>query len=286
MMQDLRSILLFLLPWEFAPVMFAFCTGAVLLYILGLRRTSAAAKEPYGRVMAYLAGWALIYVALLTRFEYLSTHMFFLHTLQQMAVHHLGPFLVALAQPQAVLLRALPKRFSEGPLRRLWRNHAIQVVYRTLQRPYIAPLLYVGLIFMWLAPTPHFYAMLSAWVYWLMNWSMLLDGLLFWFLMLDPRSRAQGALIGIGTRILIIAAGMAPQMVLGAYIAFAERDLYSVYDICGRAWEMSARTDQNLGGLIVWIPVSLLEVVAMLVLLRWWIGNDQSSPRTVPKSPR
>ena len=90
MMQALESIAEFLLPWEFAPLMFAFCAGAVLLYGRGLRRAPSGSRESRGRIVCYFSGWAIIYVALLTQFEYLSTHMFFLHTLQQMAVHHLG----------------------------------------------------------------------------------------------------------------------------------------------------------------------------------------------------
>ena len=49
--------------------------------------------------------------------------------------------------------------------------------------------------------------MLSRQLYWIMNWSMLLDGLLFWWLIFDPRSPAITSALGYGKRILLLALG-------------------------------------------------------------------------------
>jgi len=60
---------------------------------------------------------------------------------------------------------------------------------------------------------------------------------------------------------------MAPQMVAGAYIALTERDLYPLFELCGRAIAMPALMDQSIGGLTMWIPAALVEVVGLLVAL-------------------
>jgi putative membrane protein len=60
---------------------------------------------------------------------------------------------------------------------------------------------------------------------------------------------------------------MAPQMVAGAIIAFTDRDLYPLFDLCGRAIAMAATTDQSIGGLTMWIPAALTEVIGLLVAL-------------------
>ena len=53
---------------------------------------------------------------------------------------------------------------------------------------------------------------------------------------------------------------MFPQIIRGSYIAFAGRDLYTFYDLCGRLFPlMGALNDQHLGGLIVWIPASMMS---------------------------
>jgi hypothetical protein len=57
-------------------------------------------------------------------------------------------------------------------------------------------------------------------------------------------------------------------MVAGAVIAFTEKDLYPLFDLCGRAIPMEAVTDQAIGGLTMWIPAALTEVIGLLVALK------------------
>jgi putative membrane protein len=278
-MGDLTAALDFLLPWEFSPAALILCAGAMLLYARGLRRMRAAERPGLGRRLAFFAGWALVYFVMQTRWDYLSQHMFFIHRLQHLVLHHLGPFLVVLALPLPVLARGLPDGMLERVVRPFWRSPAVRCVYRVLQNWLVAPVLFVGLIFFWLTPSIHFDAMLSAPLYLVMNWSMLLDGLLFWALMLDPRSRREGALIGFGPRIFLLLAAALPQIYLGADIGLATHELYSVYSVCGRAWPINPIEDQSLGGLITWIPAAMMHLLGVLVLLGRWMHSDQGSPQ-------
>jgi len=265
----MSAVLEFLLPWDFSPLAFLFWAVSALLYVRGLRLTPLCERPGVARSVAFFVGGALAYLVLQTKFEYLSTHMFFLHALQQFAVHHLGPFLVALSWPQAVLARAVPlPPHVRSAFAAIGHHPIARALYHALQNRFIAPAMFTGLIVFWLLPGVHFDAMLSGKVYWWMNWSMLLDGLLFWFLALDPRSRAEGALLGYGARMAMVLVMMVPEMLVGIYIALSGRDLYEVYEVCGRAWAMSAQADQVLGGLILWVPVAMLDMVAFLVLLR------------------
>jgi len=232
-----------------------------------------------GRHIAFISGCVLIYLVMQTRYDYLSQHMFFIHRLQHLVLHHLGPFLIAIARPQTILLNAVPAGFAERVLRPVWRHPAVRLPYRAVQNSIVAPLLFVGLIFFWLIPGVHFDAMLSATLYSVMNWSMLGDGLLFWFLMLDPRRPEEGALTGYGVRMVIQWLAMLPQIALGAYIALTGSQLYDIYSVCGRAWDMNPGTDQTIGGLITWIPASMMHVVGFLVILRLWTGADRTKAR-------
>lgn len=249
------------------------CTGAAVLYARGLARSRAGARPGPGRALSFFAGWTLVYFVMQTRFDYLSQHMFFIHRIQHLVLHHLGPFLVALSAPGAVLARGLPAGVRERLLG-AWNHPARRFAYRLLQNAAVAPLLFVGLIYLWLMPSIHFDAMLSAPLYALMNWSMLLDGLLFWSLMLDRRPRRDGALLGFGLRIWIVLLAIVPQIAIGAYIALSGRDLYEVYAVCGRAWALGAGADQTLGGCITWIPAGMMHVAAALILIGRWMHAD------------
>jgi putative membrane protein len=272
----------FFFPWEFSPTILLACVSALGFYLRGLHvRQRVGIRDGMLRPLAFVLGVVLIYVVMQTHYDYLSQHMFFVHRAQHLVLHHLGPFLIMIAAPQPVLASALPTGMYTNLLLPAWRYPLTQRLYRVIQNPVLASLLFVGLIYFWLTPSIHFDAMLSADLYKAMNWSMVLDGLLFWYLILDPRTQQQGALLGYGTRIIVLWAIILPQIALGAYIGLSRSVLFDVYDVCGRAWPLSPITDQQIGGLITWIPSSMMSAVAMLVVLRFWLRSEH--PRT--KSP-
>ena len=175
--------------------------------------------------------------------------------------------------------QGLPRWLARDLLTPVWRNRITQAGYRLLQNAVVAPILFVGLIYLWLLPSLHFDAMLSGPLYRVMNWSMLLDGLLFWFLMLDPRTRTQGALLGYGTRMLIVVLAVVPQIFIGAYLTLNHATLYEVYGACGRAWDLDPIADQQIGGIVTWIPAGMMHLLAGLILLGWWMhAGEQAAP--------
>ncbi|MGP1676890.1 MAG: cytochrome c oxidase assembly protein [Burkholderiales bacterium] len=267
------------MPWEFSPTLFAACAVALALYWRGLRRVRAQERPSLSRRIGFFTGLLLVYFVMQTRFDYLSQHMFYIHRLQHLVLHHLGPFLIALSAPLAVLAAGVPASIGTGLIERFWRLPATRIGYRLLQNAVVAPLLFVGLIWFWLTSRIHFNAMLSEPLYWAMNWSMLIDGLLFWILMLDPRPRREGALLGFGARIIIVLAAMVPQMLIGAHIALTDKDLYDVYAVCGRAWEIDPLLDQHLGGLITWIPAAMMHVIAAVILIGRWARFDRNETK-------
>lgn len=271
----------FLLPYDFSPVTAITFLSVLVLYIIGLRKLPDDARPGAIRVIAFLLGLGFSYVVMQTRFDYYAQYMFFVHRGQHLVLHHVGPFLIALSNPLPIL--------------KFWHQripHAIRTriqpvgwLYRCLQQPLVASVLFVGLIYLWLWPSIHFDAMLNRDLYWLMNWSMLLDGLLFWWLVLDPRSPLKAASLGYGKRVLILALVALPQLVLGAWIVFARGSIYDVYEVCGRAWPIAPETDQLLGGLLTWIPPAMMSIVGILIVLRRLMNEGRSGGRYLDKTP-
>jgi putative membrane protein len=136
-----------------------------------------------------------------------------------------------------------------------------------LTNPIIVPALFVFLVIVWLIPSVQFYSMLDWRLYRLMNWSVVITGFMYWNLILDRRVCPPSAM-SPGGRVISPIVTMAPQMVAGAIIAFTERDLYPLFDLCGRAIAMDAQTDQMIGGLTMWIPAAMTEVIGLMVALR------------------
>ncbi|MGH8127299.1 MAG: cytochrome c oxidase assembly protein, partial [Gammaproteobacteria bacterium] len=259
------NVLNWLLPYEFSPTVAVVCGGALVFYVVGaarLHRQGRAIRWP--RHVAWGVGVLLIYAVLQTRFDYLSQHMFFIHRIQHLALHHLGPFLIVIAAPGAALAAALPERLRRG-LRTSRVLSPLRLAYAGLQQPLVAATLFVALIYLWLIPTVHFYAMINIGLYNTMNWSMAIDGLLFWYLILGSRPPAQGGL-GYGWRLLILGAIIVPQDIVGAYIALCNHDIYKIYAICGRIWSISPMVDQQIGGLVTWIPSAMMSSLGAYIL--------------------
>jgi putative membrane protein len=249
-------------PWDFSWIEYLGITLPFVWYLRGLKLTEPAARPHWLRRTAFLAGVALIYGTLQTHFVYLSQHMFFLNRLQHLGMHHLGPFLIALAWPGETLGHGMPEAARE-----LARARWIQRVLHVVQTPVIAGVLFAGLVWFWLQPDIHFQAMISPQLYIIMNLSMVIDGLLFWCFVLDPRP-APPARHSYAVRLVTCILVIFPQLLLGARLTFGVTPLYTYYDLCGRLFpSVGALSDQHLGGLVVWIPSSMMSSVAFMLML-------------------
>lgn len=273
----------FLAPYQFSSLVVVSTIAVLIAYMRGLRESRERGERvSTGRRIAFFAGLALCYAVLHTRIDYYAQYVFFIHRLQHLALHHAGPFLIALSVPWPVLALGLPGGLRERWLRPAWRHPVVQRLYRFVQHPIVAPVLFVGLIYFWLTPEIHFDAMLSLPLYHVMNWSMLIDGLLFWWLMLNPKPTGPSAALSYGARILILFMIMLPQIGLGAYIALSGKDLYDVYAVCGRAWPIDPATDQQLGGLFTWIPAAMMSVAGILLVIVFMMRYERQADAAGP----
>lgn len=265
----IEEILTWLLPYELSWLAVLFFGAAAVFYVRGCRALAQAGEgEALGRQILFWIGLGLAYTVLHTRFDYYAQFMFFIHRGQHLVLHHLAPILVCLANPWRVLAAGVPAGRTHNVLSRLLTSAPIRWGYAIIQYPLVAGVLFFGLIFFWLEPGIHFRAMLDQEYYLAMNWSMWLEGLLFWWLILDPRHPALSNTLAFGKRILLIWFVTIPQLWLGAYIATSREPLFDVYDVCGRAWPIDPMNDQLLGGILTWIPPGMMAVITMLIVLR------------------
>jgi putative membrane protein len=249
-------------PWDFSWLWYLAATFTAWWYVRGLALGTAGERPSAWRIASFAIGMLAIWAVLQTRYEYLAEHMFFLNRFQHLVMHHLGPFLIVLGWPGATIRRGMP-----APTRRLldWRGFGL--VMRVVQQPILAAFLFVGLIALWLTPPVHFRAMVDPELYAFMNWTMVVDGVLFWALVLDPRP-SPPAFGSFGARAAAAVAIIIPQIVIGAVISFAGTDLYAFYAWCGRIFpSIGAVDDQIYGGLIVWIPASMMSLIGLLLVI-------------------
>ncbi|HTW33543.1 MAG TPA: cytochrome c oxidase assembly protein [Rhizomicrobium sp.] len=269
-------------PWM--PYIFVwpeYLATALALYwfFRGLARLPRAERPALWRSASFVLGVVSIYIVLQTRIDYYALHMFFIHRAQHYVLHHSGPFLIALGASAPALWAGMP-RF----LHPILGSRPVKALVDFIQHPAVAPVLFVGLIYLWLVPSLHTRVMLDLRLYNFMNESMAVDGIFFWCLILDPRPRPP-ARIGSGLRALLVIAVEPFQMILGAILSLSSIDFYPVYKICGRIFDISAISDLHYGGLIIWLPSTLTSFAGMIVVLVNMRINDEAAERELRSPP-
>ncbi|MFA5487806.1 MAG: cytochrome c oxidase assembly protein [Candidimonas sp.] len=256
------SLLDWLTPWEFSPALIVAFIAGCWLFLRGARvhRVSKA------RQLLFWVGVAVLYATMHTKLDYYAERMFFIHRMQHLVLHHLGPLLIMAAYPGQVLRAGLPMAWRLR-LRDFLKTGAGRATQAVLTNNFLIPFLFVILVVGFLIPTVQFYSMLDWRLYRAMNWSVVISGFLYWNLILDRRPSPPAAM-SPGSRIFCPVITMVPQIIVGAIITFAEYDLYPIFDLCGRAIPgMSALTDQALGGLTMWVLAGFVEVFGVLYAL-------------------
>ncbi|MDR5826738.1 cytochrome c oxidase assembly protein [Caballeronia sp. LP006] len=267
------SLISLLEPWE--P---SYALVAVLIVVAGLfARGARKARMSVARRIAFWTGLVLFYVALHTKVDYYAEHQFFVHRLQHLVLHHLAPLVLMASYPGAALRAGLP--FAWRPLLRNWqRSRGARLLGAVLLNPTVIGMAFIVSVLVWLLPSIQFVSMLDWRIYRFMNWSVAISGLMYWWMILDhrpsPPSRTRP-----GLRVLSPVITMTPQILAGALITFSSRDLYPVFEVCGRAFtSVPPALDQSLGGLIMWVPAAVLETVGAMMALRLMMRLS-NSPR-------
>jgi putative membrane protein len=140
---------------------------------------------------------------------------------------------------------------------------ALAFPLRRLGSPPLALLvaLNAAVLWLWHAPGPYAWGLASVPAYWLMQLTLLASAWLLWRAVLAPVTPAGAALIALATTV--------GQMgLLGALIVFAPRPLYWVHFESTAAWGFSPLADQQLAGLLMWVP-AMLPYLAVGLRLAW-----------------
>ena len=260
------ALLRWFIPWELSPTALFLLAAAAVIYVRGCHRRQTSVS----RQVRFWLGWVLMWQAFQTRWDYYAEHQFFVHITQQLSLHDFAPLLIMWSYPLTTLRAGIPLNWRLRWLRPLNRSAVVRGFKVVLFNPLFAAFLFGGMALLWLIPSFHPFVMLNAPTYRLMNWSMALDGLLFWWLVLDTRPNPP-AHLSPGKRVFLPLLAMLPTMVWGAILALSMTDYYPIYEICGRALNLDPLTDQHLGGLILWIPGSFAMVLASMIALRNWM---------------
>ncbi|HEY4070242.1 MAG TPA: cytochrome c oxidase assembly protein [Sphingomicrobium sp.] len=261
--------------WQFEPEIVAGLVIAAALYFSGVRR---GAPVKWWRRALFLAGLVALAMALLSPIEPLADHVFAIHQIEHMLLRTIGPMLILLSQPQATLMRGMPDGFRRGFVGPLVASRGVRRSFGFFSQPAIATILFVGVSWFWMIPRWHDIAILNEPIHYTWHITLLVTGLFFFFTIFDVRPAPLGP--RLGTRLIMFWCAAMGNILLGAFLTFKGMPLYHAYDVMGRMFGLDPLTDEQIGGLTMWIPGCMMFAVsAILILHRWGVDEERAAKR-------
>jgi cytochrome c oxidase assembly factor CtaG len=251
--------------WILVPLLLS-----IALYGIGLtrlwRRSSGATRPARGRQgLTYVAGWLTLAAAVVTPFHWLGEHLFSCHMIEHEIIMAVSAPLFVAARPIGVLLWGLPTSM------RLWLPRALQwsvwkQCWAWLMRPVNATVLHGVAIWVWHIPALFDAAVVDSTLHRLQHTSFLVTALLFWYsLMQTSRS---------GEAVWHLFFTMLHTSLLGALLAVAPRVLYATQTSHSLDWGLTALEDQQLAGIVMWVPAGTVYAAAALFYAARWIQGS------------
>lgn len=247
------------------------------MYVLGLRqlwRTRIGSGVKPAHAAAFFAGWLVLCLSLVWPLDALAEWSLAAHMAQHMLLMAAAPPLLLLGLPGATWLAALPSSFTHALLRPFRR--ALSTVWRTLTAPLIAMLLQAAVMWGWHLPAAMEAALRSDTLHIVMHLSFLVAGLLFWTgVMRSVREAPAGA----GTGLVAMIGTMMQMGLLGALMTFASEARYAYYIERAPHLGLTALSDQQLAGLIMWVPAALPYLIGGVALAATWLMRSERRQR-------
>ena len=247
-------------PWLIVPLGLA-----LLIYSVGWARLTKRASTPV-RPALFLAGWTVLTFSLVSPLHEAGERSFTMHMIEHELIMLVATLLLASSSAGGVLAWGLPR-----PLRLAlgggWKS-PLQAVWRRLTEPVTATAIQAVVMWTWHAPILFDRALEHSGWHIAQHACFFVSSLLFWWAMLHPRGRGAG--YGVSAACLFVTSLIGGA--LGALMSFSSSPWYADYAAMGMTGiGLDPTADQQLAGLVMWIPGGLVHGVAALVFFYRWL---------------
>tara|TARA_R110002124_G_scaffold127318_2_gene287229 strand:+ start:4184 stop:5293 length:1110 start_codon:yes stop_codon:yes gene_type:complete len=255
--------------WSLTPEISGPILVLLAIYIRGaVRRRAVSQPVSTARHALFAGGMLALFLSLQSPIDPMGERLFLAHQIQHLLLRMLGPMLVVLAHPQGLLIAGLPEALRGRLVAPVLANGAILGLYRRLTGPVTAFLLFLLSLYVWQIPPVHNAALLDPVIHWAMHLTMLAAGFLFFAMIFDRRDLPSAPPHFL--RIVLLFAAILSNILLGAITVFKTSVLYTAYDIEGRLFGIAPLTDETAGGFILWVPASMMAIIAVIIVIHDW----------------
>jgi cytochrome c oxidase assembly factor CtaG len=223
------------------------------------------------RHLAFAAGWIFLTLALVSPLHRLGDVLFSAHMLQHEVLLLIAAPLFAAAHPGVTFLYALPRSFRQPFGASVVRLEKMPP-FCLLLAPVGAFLLHAAALWVWHIPYLYQATLDSDLVHAAQHLSFFVSGVIFWSALYG----AGRSTMSYGGGVVYVFGTAAHCSALGALLTFSTMLWYPVYADRTALWQLTPLQDQQLGGLLMWVPSGIVFIfIGVWLFARWLTTSDQ-----------
>jgi len=260
--------------WTWQPLVVAMLALSLALYAIGTARLWRTAGAGHGvrwwQAAALLGGWGALVVALVSPIDKLSEILFSAHMTQHELLMVVAAPLLVLGKPVIPMIWALPQSWRT-PVASVVQNGAIGRAWGHLTGPLTATTLHAIALWIWHVPFLYEATLRNDYIHGFEHFCFFVTAALFWWALIHGHYGR----IGYGVAVFYVFLTSMHSGALAALMTFSPRVWYPYYQRAGLEWGIDSVQDQQLAGLIMWVPAGLILVVLGLALFAMWLGEAE-----------
>jgi cytochrome c oxidase assembly factor CtaG len=262
--------------WTLDPFLLVPLIAVGVAYVVGYRRLARrrrAQRTFRTRGGLFAMGYTALVVALISPLHSVGEQYFSVHMVQHLLLTLVAPPLLLLSCSMPVLLWALPAHDRATVGRLFGQPGPIRSTLKLLTTPLVALGLFISTQWIWHQPAAYDWALENRWAHYAEHLTFFLTAILFWWPVVGapplPSPLSYPARFGYTFMAWL------PSSVLGAGIALARAPLYPYYVQSARATGIDPAFDQQLAGLIMWVPGDVVFAAILLILFAAYMQHEE-----------
>lgn len=270
--------------WYVDPVIAVSLLVSSWLYLRGVRDLWNTAGQ--GRVIstrqrnAWYWAMASLVIALFSPLDALGGALFSAHMVQHLILFVATPWLLAYSRPGLGIWWGLPARWRQRIGGGIGSTGIVRGLHRASRNPILIVFVFTAVLWLWHTPTLYNAALRSDFIHALEHFSFMAGAYLLWSWLLSVQLGTTGPNADRqGLAILIVFITVMQSGVLGAILTFSRNPLYEMHEGYTNIWGLSMLQDQQIAGIVMWVPMGLTFTLVALLLFRSWLLASERQAR-------